>query len=127
MIDFGIGLAVGALIVGAYFHFKGPAALKTSPALDLETVVEAVRGLVATAAPKVEDFFEPLEARIKTAMSQAGDDIVAKVAAIPAAIEAKSAATISDLQAQLDAEKADHAADLTNIGGAVAAATPSAP
>lgn len=90
--------ALGALAVYAFLHFTGRLSAKT------ETDLSA------------------LERRIHIAMSQAGDEIVAKVAALPAAIEAKSAVTISDLQAQLDAEKTDHAADLTNIDGAVTAA-----
>lgn len=127
MIDFGIGLVVGALIVGAYFHFKGPSPSKASPSIDLETVVEAVRGLIATGVPKVEDFAATIEQRIKTAMSQAGDDLAAKIPVLVAAVEAKSAATVTDLQTQLAAEQADHQADLAKTEAAIAAATPTAP
>jgi hypothetical protein len=126
MIDFAFGMIFGALIVGAYFHFKGSAALKASPSLDLETVVETVRGLISTGVPKVEDFAATLETRIKTAMSQAGDDLAAKIAALPAAIEAKANTTITDLQNQLAAEQADHQADLSKADAAVIAATPAA-
>lgn len=68
-----------------------------------------------------------LETRIQTAMSQAGDELVAKIAALPAAIEAQANGQITTLQTELDAEKADHVADLANADAAVTAATPAVP
>jgi hypothetical protein len=69
---------------------------------------------------------EDLLKRIETTMSQAGDDLAAKISALPAVIEAKATATITDLQSQLAAEQADHAADLAKVGDAVNAAMPPA-
>lgn len=104
MIDFLIGLIVGALLVGAYVHFFPASAAKASPSLDLETVLEGVR----------------------IHMSQFADDLAAKIAALPAELEAKFSAQVTDLTSQLDAEKADHAADLTKLSDAVNAVSPTA-
>lgn len=103
MIDFLIGAVLGGLCVFAFHHFKG-STLKTSPTLDLETIFEGVRHL----------------------MSQAAEDLAAKIAALPGELEAKFQVQVSDLQSQLDAEKADHAADIQTLTDAVNAVTPPA-
>lgn len=102
MIDFAIGLFIGALIVGAYFHFKGSSPSKATPTLDLETIVEGVRNL----------------------MSQAAEDLAAKIAALPAEFEAKFNVQLAAAADALAAEQADHAADLAKVGDAVTAITP---
>jgi hypothetical protein len=105
MIDFILGLVFGGLAVLAFFHFKGPTALKATPNLDLETIFEGVRNL----------------------MSQAADDLAAKISALPAEFEAKFNAQIADIQGQLDAEKADHAADIAKLSDAVNAVAQAQP
>jgi len=123
MIDFIFGTIFGALIVVAYFNFRGSPTPKAPPSLDLETMVEAVRGLITTGVPKVEDFFAPIEQRIEAAMSKAGDDIVAK-------LNKATTDVTTAITAAAEAEKTDHAADLTNIeqaADALVAAIPAQP
>lgn len=126
----GGGAVIGVLAHVFYLELKATGKIK--PAVSAtEAKIEGLGQIVAADGQAAIERFEALaksfdpEAliqRIETTMSQAGDDIVAKVAALPAAIEAKSAATISDLEAKLAAEQADHATDLTNIDGALTAA-----
>jgi len=95
MIDFLLGILLGAALAAGYFHFKGETPAKASAELS------------------------NLENRIK-AMSQAGDELAQKIASaaaqIGATIEAKVTAGVA---AGVEAEKTDHANDLTNIGNAV--------
>lgn len=134
LIDFALVEAANAGAAFLVWRFLLPKTASGSPVIP--TSLSAFGQILSNgeqAVIKRLDAFEAslqlptLETRIQNAMSQAGDELVAKIAALPAAIEAQANGQITSLQTELDAEKADHAADLANADAAVAAATPAVP
>jgi NADH:ubiquinone oxidoreductase subunit 4 (subunit M) len=88
MIDFLIGFIVGAVAVGAYFHYRGAKPSMASPSLDLEAIAENVRGLISN-----------LEERTKTMLIDALNEL-------KAAADAKEAAAVAAARAEAGAPAA---------------------
>jgi hypothetical protein len=118
---------LGALIGALAYHFIAPRVTPTAKA-EIETELQGLGQIVQhgeqEAIKRFEAFagsFDPdaFIQRIETTMSQAGDAIVQNLT--DAASKIATLGNPAAVEAALNAEKADHLADLTNIGNAASA------
>lgn len=121
----------GALagVLGHIFYLELKATGKIKPALTAtEAKIEGLGQILEHEGQASLQRFEAFLAtfnpelflkQMETTMSEAGNALVAKLQTIETEIDVKIAAAAGPVQAQLDAEVADHQADLTAIGGAV--------